>query len=56
MKNSGKFQNTVNNSALSLSSPQKYLNSIDPCDREFNFELWANLVREQMQTVLHRSS
>jgi hypothetical protein len=55
MKNSGKFQNTVNNSAPSLSQ-QKSLNSIDPCDREFNFELWANLVREQMQTVLHRSS
>jgi hypothetical protein len=53
MKSSEKFQNTISNSALTRSQ-QKSLNSIDPCDREFNFNLWANLVREQMQTVLHR--
>jgi hypothetical protein len=55
MKSSGKSQNTANNSMQSYSR-QKSLNSIDPCDREFNFDLWANLVREQMQTVLHRNN
>ncbi|MCU0536099.1 MAG: hypothetical protein MUD14_19595 [Hydrococcus sp. Prado102] len=54
LKNSSKSQNTVDNSAPTLLQ-QKSLNSIDPRDREFNFNLWANLVREQMQTVLHRA-
>jgi hypothetical protein len=55
MKNSNTSQNTANNSAQSRSR-HKSLSSINPCDRDFNFDLWANLVREQMQTVLHRNS
>ncbi|AFY77068.1 MAG: hypothetical protein IGR93_20390 [Hydrococcus sp. C42_A2020_068] len=35
-------------------SQPKSLNSIDPLDREFNFELWASLVRSQMQAALRR--
>lgn len=33
-------------------SPLKSSNAIDPREREFDFELWATLVRSQMTAAL----
>jgi hypothetical protein len=58
MKNSGKrigysAENPVSRSERTPSR-LKSLNSVNPLDREFDFELWATLVRSQMQAALRR--
>lgn len=44
-------ENKILNSKLTWSQI-KSLNLVNPLAREFNFELWANLVRSQMQATL----
>lgn len=39
---------------IKKSQPNKILTSLDPQSKDFNFELWAREVRQQMLTILEQ--
>ena len=44
----------TNTTEIKKSRPDKILTSLNPHSSHFNFELWAQEVRQQMQTALQK--